>query len=523
MSFFIGNCCLKLNSFICGSNESSSLDKKKRKFKLQQQGIVNNASSNNKIINRTEPTSISSYQQHYVNVTSLHHPIQQQNSTKKSFECENNNNNNNNLQETNKYSHESSLNSFIDYRLSQRSPSILSNGIIIKNIILRRNYPNERLGLTLCYGITSKSTTNIYIQQVDKESIAGHQGELRSGDQIVKINNHRVTSRDEAINLVNGACRILLQIIRFEFPNQNFSTIQSAPLTEDDSGVTLAGNTDFETTNDCIHQKSSNECNNLVKSCISLSSSGLNYCSNCRRIQSYSQQFQYRRCLSLNDLRRPCSFLTQNLDHTKHLIRSQSLFGMTTDNEQIILKPLPFHYQQQTSIENRDDSDSGLVCGRSRSNDSHRSRNNQNQSTLKYSRRRYREQCLKEQYQTTDDEPMSELKLGRYWTRQQRKEHLAKAKQYRERAKYFQQCSINRCSDSTTEDYNLLNRIFLRENQHELKQKPHLAYKYGQQSSIERDRLKRIIQQNYFNRIRSQSATTVSISTTFDQSSIVIL
>ncbi len=53
-------------------------------------------------------------------------------------------------------------------------------------------------------------------EQIDKESIASHQGELRTGDQIIKINNHRVTSRDEAINLINGACRILLQIIRFE-------------------------------------------------------------------------------------------------------------------------------------------------------------------------------------------------------------------------------------------------------------------------------------------------------------------
>lgn len=34
MNFFIGNCCLKLNSFVCGSNESS-LKKKKRKFKIQ--------------------------------------------------------------------------------------------------------------------------------------------------------------------------------------------------------------------------------------------------------------------------------------------------------------------------------------------------------------------------------------------------------------------------------------------------------------------------------------------------------
>jgi hypothetical protein len=130
---------------------------------------------------------------------------------------------------------------------------------------------------------------------------------------------------------------------------------------------------------------------------------------------------------------------------------------------------------------------------------------------------------LKEQYQTTDDEPMSELKQGRYWTRQQRKQHLAKAKQYRQRAKYFQQCSLTPYSDSATEDFNLLNRIFLQENQQELNQKPYLAHKYDQQSSIERNRLKRAIQQHYFNRIKSQSTTTVSISSTINQPPMVIL
>ncbi|CAF1320281.1 unnamed protein product [Adineta steineri] len=519
MSFFIDNCCLKLNYLVCGSNESSS-EKKKKKFKSRQQGIMNHVSSNSKVINRSEPTPISPYHQHYVNVASPYYTIQQQNSIRKSFKYENPN-----IQQTNKYSLESSLNSFADHRLSQRSSSILNNGIIIKNIILRRNRPNERLGLTLCYGITSKSTTNIYIQQVDKESIAGHQGELRSGDQIIKINNHRVTSRDEAINLVNGACRILLQIVRFEFSTPNFSTIPSEiPLTEDDSGVILACNTDFDTTHDWLHRKSSHECYNLLKSCISLSSTALNHCSNCRRNQSYARQFQYRRCLSLNDLR-PCSFFDEKLSQSKQLAHSQSIFGTTTDNEQVILKPLPYNHQQNKLIECRDNSDSGLVCGRSRSNDSYRSRHHphQNQWTLKHFRRRYREQRLKEQYQTTDDEPMSELKQGRYWTRQQRKEHLAKAKQYRERAKFFQQHSITPFSDSATEDFNLLNRIFLRENHQELNQKPYLAYKYDQQSSFERKKLKRMIQQHYFKRIKSQSTTTVSISSTIDQPSMVIL
>ena len=118
---------------------------------------------------------------------------------------------------------------------------------------------------------------------------------------------------------------------------------------------------------------------------------------------------------------------------------------------------------------------------------------------------------------------MSELKQGRYWTRQQRKEHLAKAKQYRQRAKFFQQCSITPYSDSATEDFNLLNRIFLQENQQELKQQPYLAYKYGQQSSIERNRLKRMLQQHYFSRIKSQSNTTISISSTMNPPPMLIL
>ncbi|CAF4635436.1 unnamed protein product, partial [Rotaria sp. Silwood1] len=254
--------------------------------------------------------------------------------------------------------------------------------------------------------------------------------------------------------------------------------IQSIPLTEDDNGVVLACNTDIKTTN----QKSSNECNNLIKSCISLSSSTLNNnCLYCRRIQSYTDQFQYCRCLSLNDLR--------------------------SYNEQIILKPLLFNNQLQQNliVKRRNDSDSS----RSKSNDSYHSHynNNHNQWTLKHFRRRCCEQRLKEQYQIIDDEPMSELKQGKYWTGQQRKEHLAKAKQYRQRAKFFQQRLIIPYSDSATEDFNLLNHIFIQENQQELNEKLYLAYKYGQQSSIERNRLKRMIQQHYFNRIKSQSTT----------------
>ena len=155
------------------------------------------------------------------------------------------------------------------------------------------------------------------------------------------------------------------------------------------------------------------------------------------------------------------------------------------------------------------------------------------QITLKSLRRRCRERRLQERYQstlTTDDEPMSELKQGRYWTRQQRKEHLAKAKEYRQRAKFFQrrqkfeEFKDPLTSQLTTEDFNLLNRIFLRQNQEEFQTKPHLAFKYYQQSSMERNKLKRIIQENHFRRISSVSSISQrSNSTYFHPPSTVIL
>ena len=130
--------------------------------------------------------------------------------------------------------------------------------------------------------------------------------------------------------------------------------------------------------------------------------------------------------------------------------------------------------------------------------------NEVNRSSLnrncKQNRRRYREQRLKE-FLTTDDEVMSELKQGRYWTREQRKQQFQKSKLYKQRNKSIQQYS-------TTEDFYLLNRIFLRENQKELKEKPYLAIKYQQQSTIEKEKLIQILQEYPIHHPSSSRSTT---------------
>ncbi|CAF0956300.1 unnamed protein product [Adineta steineri] len=491
MSFLIGgNCCLKLNSFICGSKDIST----KKEKNISKETIVNGVSSNKKIIKKNPSSPITFYKQHHINMIPLDDKFQQQNYLKKDIEI------------IKKSSYDSSLNCSIDHRLFDRSHSLLNNEIIIKDVILYRHDPNVQLGLTLCYGITSQSTTNIYIEKVEEKSLAGRQGELQRGDQIIKINNQRVNNREQAIDLITGVSLIILQIIRFQFIGRDFSRI--TPLTEDDSGIILGCNTDFE-----INNQSIDHVNIIFLSCLIL-----NHSRSCRYNRLNYSQLISRRCYSLNDLRSN-SFIEQDLNSSifslKDFIYSQSLFETTTttttDNEKTILKPLPYNYHQENFIEKKvqclDDSDNSLILNQTKIN--------------KYNRRRYREERLKEEkncLMTTDDERMSELKQGKYWTRKQRKEQFQKSKQNK------QKLNLNQEKNCTTEDFNLLNRIFLRENQKELKEKPYLAYQYKKQSNIEKEKLKQILQQ-YQNQFytKTQSKTTASNSSTLYYSSTIII
>ncbi len=162
---------------------------------------------------------------------------------------------------------------------------------------------------------------------------------------------------------------------------------------------------------------------------------------------------------------------------------SQSLFDISTDNEKGILKPLPFNYSQY-------DTDSGCGFNQYQLNSSF---SKQNQMLI-----------------TTDDEKMSDFKQGKYWTKQQRKKQFKKCQQRKKQSKQIS--SIH----SIKEDFYLLNRIFLRENQQELKKKPYLAIKYKQQSNIEEQKLKYFIQKYPLQqRFHSQSTTHLSFNNNF--------
>ena len=53
---------------------------------------------------------------------------------------------------------------------------------------MKRTSPNDRIGLTLCYGETEEDGfTDIFIGEVEDDSVAGRNGKILEGDQIVKV------------------------------------------------------------------------------------------------------------------------------------------------------------------------------------------------------------------------------------------------------------------------------------------------------------------------------------------------
>ncbi|XP_018653258.1 hypothetical protein Smp_141520 [Schistosoma mansoni] len=78
-----------------------------------------------------------------------------------------------------------------------------SENILIKEVTLCRKKPDEKFGLTLCYrqGDTSNTSCNVYVGELELNSLAEKSGQIYNGDQILSINGNRIKSREHVIDL----------------------------------------------------------------------------------------------------------------------------------------------------------------------------------------------------------------------------------------------------------------------------------------------------------------------------------
>uniref|UniRef100_A0A672N122 PDZ domain-containing protein n=1 Tax=Sinocyclocheilus grahami TaxID=75366 RepID=A0A672N122_SINGR len=103
------------------------------------------------------------------------------------------------------------------FLLSDRDASGL---LSLQEVELRRLSCQEKLGLTLCY--RTDEDEDIYVSEIEPNSIAARDGRIREGDRILQINGRDVQDRQEAVAVLsNEECRnIVLLVARPEIQDE---------------------------------------------------------------------------------------------------------------------------------------------------------------------------------------------------------------------------------------------------------------------------------------------------------------
>uniref|UniRef100_A0A673I0W4 PDZ domain-containing RING finger protein 4-like n=1 Tax=Sinocyclocheilus rhinocerous TaxID=307959 RepID=A0A673I0W4_9TELE len=103
------------------------------------------------------------------------------------------------------------------FLLSDRDASGL---LSLQEVELRRLSCQEKLGLTLCY--RTDEDEDIYVSEIELNSIAARDGRIREGDRILQINGRDVQDRQEAVAVLsNEECRnIVLLVARPEIQDE---------------------------------------------------------------------------------------------------------------------------------------------------------------------------------------------------------------------------------------------------------------------------------------------------------------
>ncbi|VDL92382.1 unnamed protein product [Schistocephalus solidus] len=81
--------------------------------------------------------------------------------------------------------------------------------VFSQNVLLQRNSPNEKFGLTLVYrpSCAESNTTEVYVGEIEEGSVSQRSGLISTGDRIVKINDQEIESREHVIELFAECCQ----------------------------------------------------------------------------------------------------------------------------------------------------------------------------------------------------------------------------------------------------------------------------------------------------------------------------
>ncbi|KAA3680589.1 uncharacterized protein DEA37_0007372 [Paragonimus westermani] len=110
---------------------------------------------------------------------------------------------------------------------SSNEKSALEN-LIFTEVNLRRSSSQEKFGLTLCYrnGKDPDDPCDVYVGEIETNSVASNGADVRVGDRIIKINSQLVRSRKQVIELFQRSQNTASLLLARQPPKANVPFLQ---------------------------------------------------------------------------------------------------------------------------------------------------------------------------------------------------------------------------------------------------------------------------------------------------------
>ncbi|KAI0987361.1 hypothetical protein GJ496_001671 [Pomphorhynchus laevis] len=303
---------------------------------------------------------------------------------------------------------------------------------------LKRKHAQEQIGLTLCYMMDGRKC-GIFVRKVDKGSIAWKTGQIMAGDHILAVNGRKLRNRGIAIKAFQS-CQFLNITLkrRISLINEVSKSANQPGLRNSISASTL----ELKQTGLFLN---SNQTSNIS---VTTSHHGIFYDSsytfshedsndlnddNSREDEKFSVNDEIKSVPLIfeDDYQLTDGINNDNAIAYRRCSKNFTVLGNLSNSTISLLMTMKDSKLNSSVNELKGTNlnkshDSGLIAAAATIKQLTETNKNSFKTHLKERRKQINEE---RSLFTTDDERLSELKLGKYWTRTQRKQHLEKAKQ----------------------------------------------------------------------------------------------
>ncbi|KAL7668814.1 hypothetical protein ACOME3_009498 [Neoechinorhynchus agilis] len=286
------------------------------------------------------------------------------------------------------------------------------------NVTLRKRKASDMVGLTLCYAFL-KGIVRIYVQEVEPKTAADISGRIFPGDQIKTVNGIVLNSRMQAISLFKNGMKFHLCIIRTPYAAISrclFSTKM----------FSLSGDA-IESNRASTSKSLQNSSDRTVKSQLMSNPKTCNGLSIFYE-QPYRKENKNNMATEWSNSTATCFYLASSQYNLLGNLSSSTVDLFTDFNRNRIPHMSSWTSNDQKSNTPRSHGTDGNAAATAAVG-MRIKRKHTSMSILKLQALKARERKINEERSvTTEDEYMSDVKLGKYWTKTQRKIHLAKSK-----------------------------------------------------------------------------------------------